>query len=100
MEDVIKELRIINQRLSNLELEVKEGQENRKDLEFQVKDLDKRFESFRGKFRENKVKFNGHLNSQFEGDSFTNSSFDVQQINNQPANVALSNFNSGKSSGK
>ena len=86
MEDVIIELRIVNQRLSN--------------LEFQVKDLDKRFESFRGKFRENKVKFNGHLNSQFEGDSFTNSSFDVQQINNQPANVALSNFNSGKSSGK
>ena len=86
MEDVITELRIVNQRLSN--------------LEFQVKDLDKRFESFRGKFQENKVKFSGHLNSQFEGDSFTNSSFDVQQINNQPANVALSNFNSGKSSGK
>ena len=100
MEDVIKELRIINQRLSNLELEVKEGQENRKDLEFQVKDLDKRFESLRGEFQEKKVKFTSHLNSRFEDDSFASSSRDFQQRDNLPRDVALSNLNSGELAGK
>ena len=86
IEDVLTELRTINQRLSN--------------LEFQVKNLDERFESLPGKFQENKLKSTGHSNSQFEDDSFASSSRDFQQSDNLPRDVALNNLNSGELAGK
>ena len=83
----------MNQRLSNLELQVKKGEENRKDLE-------KRFEFFCAEFQENKLEFKGHLNSRLEDDSFTSSSFDVQRRDSGPRGVVLTDLTSGKSTGK
>ena len=93
MESVCKELRVMNQRLSNIEFQIKEGKEDRKDLR-------KSFKSFCEKFQENKVEFTGRLNSHFEDDSFTSSSVNVQQRDKQPRDVALNNLNAGQSGGK
>ena len=86
MEDVITELRIVNQRLSN--------------LEFQVKNLDERSESLPGKFQENKLKSTGHSNCQFEDDSLASSSRDFEQRDNLPRDIALNNLNAGELAGK
>ena len=85
MEDVIKELRIVNQRLLNLEFQVKEGDEDRKDLR-------KSFESFLGEFQEHKLEITGHSNNKFEDDSFEGSS---QQSTSR--DITLNDLNSEKS---
>ena len=89
MEDIIKELRIINQRLSNLEFQVKEGEENRKDLSTH----------FRGELQAHKLEIACHLNSRFEDDVFASSSRDIQQRDNPTGNIALNNLSSGESAG-
>ena len=92
MEDIIKELRIMNQRLSNLEFEVEKVKESRKDLSTHS-------ESFREELQEHKLEIAGHLNIRFEDDSFARSSRDFQQRDNLPSDVALNNLNSGDLAG-
>ena len=93
MDDVIKELKTIKQRLSNLECKVKEGEEKRENLA-------KSFKSSSETFEKKKFECQNNQNSHFEDDSFTTSSLNVERKDNKVRDDALNNFSETKVAGK
>ena len=88
MDDVLKELKIMNQRLTDLELQVREDKE-------MILRHDKKFESLGKQSYDNPSKTSGHLNKTFTDFSFTSSSFDIQH-----SDVALGELHTTKPKGK
>ena len=80
----------MNQKILKFEFQLKEGEEDRKDLR-------KSFESFLGEFQEHKLEITGHSNNKFEDDSFEGSS---RHRDNTSRDITLNDFNSEKSTGK
>ena len=88
MDDVLKELKIMNQRLTDLELQVREDREK-------ILRHDKKFESLSKQLYDNPSKTSGHLNKTFTDFSFTSSSIDIQH-----SDVTLEDGHTTKPKGK
>ena len=81
MEEISKELQLINQRLANLEL--------------QAQDSDRKLEAFKREFREKKSENVGLTDKRFQDCSLASSSFEIKR-----SDVALDDLNTAEVSGK